>query len=732
MVLCTGYRLLTQIMKKVLVLVLIIVQSAALSHAQQTNPDTTINIAEVTVKSTLPRTRMKGDAQHTTISGTILEKAGSANDVLNKLPGLKAEDDVVEVIGRGNAEVYINGRKVLDMKELQRITSEQIQSVDVIQNPGARYAASTRAVVRIQLKKKQGEGWSFMDYLNTSYQYNGTIQNTLDANYRQGGLDITTTLNAVSYGFGLEGHENDISYFEGNNHYLEKMTDDQKTRWNGFAPQLQVNYQFDDEHSMGAYYKFTRHPSTRNHAEMTNHTFFNDELLEKSVSDIITEESFSRHIFNTYYNGKMGKLGIDFNLDGYFDNTKEPNSTHEITTDKVGKETHHDVSNFTKSRNNFWATKLILTYPVWQGNLSFGGEYSNTDRKDAYSFKSEEFLPVTATDSKIRENMASGFVEYGKRFGMFYAQLGARYEYLGNDYYNFGVKQDDVCRRYSDWFPTATFSLPVYIKCTPIQFSLSYRRDISRPDYSFLSSSTVYVNRYTYQSGNPHLKPSYTHSIVFNTAWKELNFMVNYGHQKDMFTMVTEPYPESPDPLVSLIHPVNSAKDFDQCLVMLSYRPTIGKWHPTWVGAMMIQNYQTLNSQKTMMTMNHPFGTLRWDNDIEFPHDFRLNVMAELRTQGDYNNIRVNKNNFQTRIGVQKDFNLRDAGKLTLEARCTDPFAITKTDTRIYGIREITSTIKAKQLFEFSAKWRLNEAGSKYRGTGAGEKQKSRMGGQKQ
>ena len=111
--------------------------------------DTTFTLNEVTVKSSLPKSRVKGDAMRTIVNGTILEKAGKATDVLNRIPQLKADKDGgVEVFGRGGAEVYINGRKVQDMKELTRISSEQIKSVDVVQNPGARYAASVKAVVR--------------------------------------------------------------------------------------------------------------------------------------------------------------------------------------------------------------------------------------------------------------------------------------------------------------------------------------------------------------------------------------------------------------------------------------------------------------------------------------------------------------------------------------------------------------------------------------------------------
>ena len=56
-----------------------------------------------------------------------------------------------------------------DRSELDRLQSDNIKSVEVITNPGARYAASTRAVIRITTKKIQGEGFGFDATTEGSY-----------------------------------------------------------------------------------------------------------------------------------------------------------------------------------------------------------------------------------------------------------------------------------------------------------------------------------------------------------------------------------------------------------------------------------------------------------------------------------------------------------------------------------------------------------------------------------
>ena len=85
-------------------------------------------LQEVVVKGQLPKTHVKGDAMRTTVAGTILEKAGTVSDALKRIPSLEADrNGAVKVLGRGDAEVYINGRRVQDLSELSRLRSEQIQ-----------------------------------------------------------------------------------------------------------------------------------------------------------------------------------------------------------------------------------------------------------------------------------------------------------------------------------------------------------------------------------------------------------------------------------------------------------------------------------------------------------------------------------------------------------------------------------------------------------------------------
>ena len=695
----------------------------------------THNLGGIVVKGRLPKTRVKGDAMRTTVAGTILEKAGTIGDVLSKIPSLEAESDGgIKVLGRGAAEIYINGRKLQDVSELGRINSDQILHVDVVQNPGARYAASTKAVVRITLKKAQGDGISFQEKAQGMYQYGWSVNNLFDLNYRTGGLDLTATFWAGHYGHWKSLQENDMYYLVGNdivNGYSKQET---KRKWKGLLPQLQINYMIDKNHSLGAFYKYDYHPSDELTSQFNTDEYQNGLFTERSESEVWQDNHFKKHVFNAYYNGKVGQLGIDLNIDGLFDDTEAPGHTRELAWADGAKNGNYAVRNIesnTKSANNFWASKLIFSYPLLKGNLSVGGEYSYNHRTDAYSFESSEAVPVTTTDTEINEKSAAGFVEYGRKFGKVFIQAGLRYEHLKNDYYNFGVRDDEVCRDYGDWFPTATISAPI----GKVQMSLSYRCDIERPAYSNLTSSTIYLNRYAYQSGNPYLKPMYTNSVVLNLAYKWMGISIDYSLVKDATTMSSEPYPGADDPLICLVRPINTKDNYNQLSFNPYASPTFQfsvfnsqvKWHPTWFIYLLFQDYKAPTATGTTITLDRPYLQTGWDNTIELPKNWRINVGARFSPKGDVGNFRMMQAQGRIDLGVQHDINLRRMGSLTLDLRCNDLFSSDETKAILYGPRELTVFNPTRRTFIVNLTWKFNEARSKYRGSGAGEKQKARM-----
>lgn len=155
-------------------------------------------LGEVVVKSSLPKTILKNGGMTTTVAGSVLEKAGTMEHLLDRIPNVSAQNGNIKVFGRGEPIIYINGRQMRDRSELDRLSSDNIKSVEVISNPGARYAASTKAVIRITTKKIQGDGFGFDATTEGSYDEKKNIggYGRLNMYYRKNGLE----LGAYAYG----------------------------------------------------------------------------------------------------------------------------------------------------------------------------------------------------------------------------------------------------------------------------------------------------------------------------------------------------------------------------------------------------------------------------------------------------------------------------------------------------------------------------------------------------
>ena len=106
-----------------------------------------VQLGEIVVKATRPATTMKGNALVTNIEGSSLAIAGTANDVLARVPMVVDNSGTLEVFGKGAPEIYINGRKVNDLQELAQLNSQDMKNVSVITNPGAAYAANVKSEI---------------------------------------------------------------------------------------------------------------------------------------------------------------------------------------------------------------------------------------------------------------------------------------------------------------------------------------------------------------------------------------------------------------------------------------------------------------------------------------------------------------------------------------------------------------------------------------------------------
>ena len=112
----------------------------------------------VVVQGERPKVVLQGNSLLMNVEGTVMERMGTAEDVLTRVPMIAKRGEGYEILGKGAPLIYLNNRKLTDLNELRNVQSDMIRSVEVIQNPGARYDASFNAVIIIRTKRAAGDG----------------------------------------------------------------------------------------------------------------------------------------------------------------------------------------------------------------------------------------------------------------------------------------------------------------------------------------------------------------------------------------------------------------------------------------------------------------------------------------------------------------------------------------------------------------------------------------------
>ena len=146
---------------------------------------------------------------------------------------------------------------------------------------------------------------------------------------------------------------------------------------------LSLNYQFNEQHSLGMRYNYDYTPNNRWHIPPLPTTVYCDgERFEESSSSGWQDRLETRHDFNLYYNGQVKGLNIDFNADGLWQDMKNPQEMLERITSAEGGTQEQPVTSHNDEQNRLYAAKLVLSHPLWDGNVSLGSEFTHSSRRN--------------------------------------------------------------------------------------------------------------------------------------------------------------------------------------------------------------------------------------------------------------------------------------------------------------------------------------------------------------
>ena len=670
----------------------------------------TYMVKGVTVKGEIPQYKITTGGMTVDVQHSILHDIGTADDLLSMMPMVKGQDGKYEVLAKGEPEIYINNKKVTDARELKQLKSLDVKSVDVITAPGAQYNAEVNAVIRIKTLKPQGDGFSLMATSQTWRNNKWNNNDDLTLKYRTGGLEAFANV-----AFDWEHFSNDQE-FEQELHISKDMfvinaDSPLRSRWATLPYKAGLSYDFNTDHSVGLSFSSQKslfgHMKNKMHQHyQKNGAFYGDLVLGTAVDEL------DKPVWelNTYYIGKVGKLGIDLNAT-WLRRESEDHLDQLEQSEELGDRT---ITTVNAEKNTMAAGKLVLSYPIWKGMLSGGSEVTST-QSHGRNFTLENIIPEA--DNEMKEKNIAGFAEYVMQLGQWHLNAGLRYEHVATDYSSFGVWQAEPSRNYNDWFP----NLSAAWQKGKWGAQLSYSKRITRPPYHMLSSIVVYDSRMLYEGGNPLLRPSVRQSIDFSLTYAWLNFATGFTRENDFFTHVGQVYDEVNE--IGIFRPANFDHQ-DRVYATLVASPKFGFWQPSATLHYYQQMFDT-ESYGAPKKLNKPEFSFSLQNWFIINPTTKALLYASY-TGSNHWGFMYRGSTFMMNARLQKTF---WKGRLTATLYANDIFRTAKTKvTTYYDIGKTAQDIYSfSQQVGITLSYNFNVTNSKYRGTGAGNEEKTRF-----
>lgn len=680
------------------------VGTSAIAAQNNELPDSlTRQLQEVVVTAKQPATKLVGATLVTTIAGSNLADLGNALDVLAQLPMLKVDDTTVSVIGKNNIEIYIDGRPLRDDWELRQLLSSNMKKVELLMAPGAAYASTTGAVLRITTRRSFIRGLSLTDQLQLQQRHKFSIMDHLGLSYRTGYFEL--------FANGIINRDNTLIKGSTINtlDYKGKETVVGSSQHNSYptttgAVKAGFNYARGNRF-LGAFYRYNPEKG-----DFSNH---GTEWLDDTpplLRDIKRRIRAHSHYVSTYYENNLTENAL-LHFDGDFKSSVADNTTG--TT--YPEATADDVNSFDRRKSTMWAGKLYLTFPLWSGNVTAGTQDSHTHTTLDYRMLNSqvgEYIPSSVTDG--RQTSAALFASWARIFGPLSLSAGLRYEYVDYDFKVNGIRDNNVSR--SDNLLTPDISLG-YTFSDDTQVSLSYRMATVKPPYSQLTGSLNYVGRHEIEGGNPALHDEKTHNLQLFGMWKGFMLQTSFNRSTDTYAFVKQLYPA--DNLQLLLHPVNL--DVSSLSVYLVWSKSIRRWTPN-VTAGVYRQWLALGP----VDYNRPIFSYYFNNALALPHGWTVTANISGNSQGDMHTNRFGRNLFTMDASVGKS--LLDKS-LTIKLSATDIFNTSNNDWTMntFGVMVDKHQSYDNRGIMLNITYHFQPRKSTYRGSAAAEEEMNRL-----
>lgn len=687
----------------IVILTAVIISGTGQAQNQEASDSLSRELQEVVVTAKQPATKLVGSTLVSTIPGTNLAGLGNTLDVLAQLPMIKVEDNTVSVIGKSNIEIYIDGRPMRDEQELRQLLSSNLKKVELLMAPGAAYASTTGAVLKITTRRNFVKGLSLTDQFLLECRRKWSVMDYLSLSYRAGNLEFFADGTVNRNNSLTKGSTSNTLVYNGRETTVGSSQNSSYPTTTGVV-KAGFNY-YDGPQSFGAYYRYN--PECGDFNNTGSEWLDDNPAISREIDKHIRAHS---HLASLYYENTFAEKYL-LHFDGDFRRSNENNSVATTYTDS----SNPAVNSTDERTSTLWAGKLYLNFPIGKGDFTVGTQDSYTHTSLDYRMLNDavsEYIPSSLTDA--RQTSAALFASWSRLFGKFSLSAGARYEYVDYDFKVNGKRDEDVSRR--DHLLTPDVSLG-YSFNDETQISLSYKMATVKPSYSQLTGSLSYTGLHQIEGGNPALRDERMHDIQLFAMWKGFMLQADYTRSLDTYAFVKQVYPA--DNLQLLMHPVNI--DVSALNLYLVWSRPIRRWTPNVTVGMYRQWLQLDNHR-----YDKPIFSYYFDNTVSLPHGWLVTANINGSSQGDMHTNRFAASWFTMDASVGKTFLDRS---LTVRLSATDIF---NTSNNGWTMDTFGVFVDKRQSYDrrgvsLSVTYNFQPRKSRYKGSSAAEAEMKRL-----
>ena len=512
-------------------------------------------LQDVTITAKKPMIEVKADKTIFNVEASINATGSNALELLQKSPGIQVDNNEnISMKGKTGVRIYIDGKMMqLDTKDLaaylKSINSNDIEAIEMISNPSAKYDASGNAgIINIRLKKNKKFGTNGSVNLGLVQGVTPKGNGSVNLNYRDKKINLFSNA-----GGNIGDYQSTLLLYRLQKDTLYDQKSVNTSAGKSFNIKAGADYFINSKNTIGvmATTNFGKNEfiSTSNTPIYYNPTgqFVKSLQAFNNIPGNRTNANFNINYRYADTSGREINFDGDYGLFRGTGRSYQPNNYYGGNNNLLYSIINR---NSTPTNIDIYTAKLDIEQKLGKGKLGYGAKTSFVTTKNTFDFFNDNAsgIPVKILDRSnsftYKENVNAAYVNYQRQLSEKWSiQTGVRAEQTNSEGILTradGTVQADnkVKRNYLDFFPSAAVSWNANKKNS---FNLTFSRRIDRPTYQDLNPFENKLDELTYEKGNAFLRPQYTNSVeLTHTFIGIINTTAGYSHVKDYATQVTD------------------------------------------------------------------------------------------------------------------------------------------------------------------------------------------------